>query len=201
MLRVTGLIAGYGRTPVARLEAITAPAGEAALLIGPSGVGKTTILLAIAGHARRFAGAVDLPGWTPRRAPAGVIFQDLHLIAGLSALDNVLIAPFAVSRPQDRARARALLEQMGLGAAMTLPADRLSRGQAQRVAIARALLMRPPLLLADEPTASLDDAACADVLALLLAAARETGAPLLIATHDARVKAVVPAAAQVERAP
>jgi putative ABC transport system ATP-binding protein len=200
MLRITDLVAGYGRTPIARLAALTAAPGEAALLIGASGIGKTTVLLAIAGHARRFSGHVDLPNWTPRTAPAGFIFQDLHLVAGLTALENVLIAPFALGKRQDRTRARALLEQLGLSAVTTQPAERLSRGQAQRVAIARALLMQPPLLLADEPTASLDDDACLDVLALLLQAARDTGAPLLIATHDARVKTAVPRQARVERA-
>lgn len=201
MLRLTDFTAGYGRTAVARVAHLEAAPGEATLLLGPSGSGKTTVLLAIAGHARTLSGRADLEGWTARKDPAGFIFQDLHLVTGLSALDNVLLSPFARGKKQDRARALALLERMGLGAQARMPAERLSRGQAQRVAIARALLITPKLLLADEPTASLDDNACADVLALLQEAARDANAPLIIATHDQRLKARVANAVAVERAP
>lgn len=200
MLRLTDFTAGYGATPIARVREMQAQPGEATLLLGPSGSGKTTVLLAIAGHARTLSGAAVLEGWSPKREPAGFIFQDLHLVQGLSALDNVLLAPFAQGRKQERARAVSLLERMGLAQDAAKPAQRLSRGQAQRVAIARALLMRPKLLLADEPTASLDDDACADVFAMLLEAARETNSPLVIATHDQRLKARVSSVVSVERA-
>ena len=116
------------------------------------------------------------------------MFQNLNLIAGLTALENVLIGAFAAGVGQDRERATALLEEMGLAAFIARPAQSLSRGQAQRVAIARAMLLRPKIILADEPTASLDDETCDVVGGLLERAMAETGAALLIATHDHRLR-------------
>ena len=202
MLRVTDLTAGYGKRPVARLPALQVAAREAALLLGPSGSGKTTLLLALAGLATTFDGTIEVDGVNPaslsaaardrfRGRQVGFVFQDIHLIAGLSTLDNLLLAPFAAGVAQDRGRAAALLAELGLADQISQPAQTLSRGQAQRAAIARAMLLRPKLILADEPTASLDDDACQVVGALLLRAARETDAALVIATHDQRLKAMI----------
>ena len=198
-LKVEGLQAGYGGRAVARLSSLRLPGGEAALLLGPSGSGKTTLLLAIAGLAKRAAGLVTVGGidtgalkgaaldrWRGRSI--GLVFQDVHLVAGLSVIDNLLLAPLAAGVAQDRARGAMLLDRLGLGEVAHRPAETLSRGQAQRSAIARAMLLRPKLILADEPTASLDDAGADVVADLLLNAATETGAALLIATHDARLK-------------
>ncbi len=199
MLRAADLRAGYGGRAVARLERLTVGEGETALLLGPSGSGKTTLLLAMAGLAQVVGGELrvdetDVAALSGRARDhfrgrnIGLVFQDLNLIPGLSALDNVMLAPFAAGARQDRARAAELLDELGLAAAAHRPAETLSRGQAQRTAIARAMLMRPRLILADEPTASLDDEACARVAALLDRAARETGAALVIATHDGRLR-------------
>jgi ABC-type lipoprotein export system ATPase subunit len=211
MLKVRNLVAGYGRTPVARLAELDLAPREAALVLGPSGAGKTTLLLALAGLARTFSGEALVDGVAPAAlSPAardrfrgrniGFVFQDIHLIAGLSTLDNLLLAPFAAGVAQDRPRAAALLEELGLTAQGGQRAETLSRGQAQRAAIARAMLMRPKLILADEPTASLDDDSCAMVGALLLKAAAETDAALVIATHDQRLKALIPRTVQAEAA-
>lgn len=200
MLVVESLTAGYGAAPVARLSGLTLGAGEAGLILGPSGSGKTTLLLAIAGLVRTFAGRVEVDEMAVaslsvsardrwRGRSVGFVFQDIHLIAGLSVLDNLLLAPYAAGLRQDRARALALLETLGLADKAHRPAQTLSRGQAQRAAIARAMLLKPSLILADEPTASLDDLACETVCNLLLSAAAETGAALLISTHDQRLKA------------
>lgn len=202
MLKIENLIAGYRSGAVAILPKLEVANGEAALILGPSGSGKTTLLLAIAGLARKFGGTVSIDGQDPfalqgaqrdrfRGGAIGFVFQDLHLVSGLSTFDNVLLAPFAAHQAQDKKRARALLDELGLSAVANKPAERISRGQAQRAAIARAMLLRPKVLLADEPTASLDDAACEIVADLLLRAASETGAALVIATHDARLKARV----------
>ena len=211
VLAIAGLVAGYAARPIARMGALTVAGGKAAVLAGPSGAGKTTLLLAIAGLADVLAGSIDIDGADVARLTSrqrdrhrgrhiGLVFQDLHLVPGLSALDNMLLAPFAAGVPSDRTRARALLDRLGLSHRIGARAETLSRGEAQRVAIARAMLLRPQLILADEPTASLDDEACRTVLGLLLDATRETGAALVIATHDARVKASVPDIAWAEAA-
>lgn len=199
MLVVENLVAGYGGTALARLPELRVEAGRSALLLGPSGSGKTTLLLAIAGLADILGGTVRIGDVEPKALTArardrfrgrqiGLVLQDLHLIAGLSTLENLLLAPFAAGAPQDRARALALLDELGLGALVNRRAETLSRGQAQRAAIARAMLLQPKLILADEPTASLDDGACALVGDLLIRAAAETGAALVIATHDTRLR-------------
>ena len=211
MLSVENLLAGYRSGVVAQLRSLELEQGQAALIVGPSGSGKTTLLLAIAGLARKFGGAVAIDNIDPyslsgsardrfRGRTLGFVFQDLHLVSGLSTLDNVLIAPFAAQQHQDQKRALALLDELGLGDVAHKRAERTSRGQAQRVAIARAMLLRPKVLLADEPTASLDDAACETVAELLLRAASETGAALVIATHDARLKARIPTIVTAEAA-
>lgn len=199
MLAVTDLTAGYGRRPLARLDALSVANGEAAVLTGPSGAGKTTLLLAIAGLADRMDGAIRVGDVEVSALGArardrhrgrhiGMIFQDLHLVAGLSALDNLLLAPYASGARQDRARAGELIDRLGLGSRRHARAETLSRGEAQRTAIARAALLGPDLILADEPTASLDDEACDAVLDLLIDTTRASGAALVIATHDSRVK-------------
>ena len=199
MLTVEGLVAGYGTQALARLQALQVEAGSSALLLGPSGSGKTTLLLAMAGLADVLEGSVkleatELAGLAPRARDRvrgrsiGLVFQDLHLVPGLTTLENLLLAPYAAGLPQDRARALALLDELGLAPLAHKPAETLSRGQAQRTAIARAMLLGPKLILADEPTASLDDEACDRVWGLLTRAAAETGAPLVVATHDGRLK-------------
>lgn len=211
MLTVEGLVAGYGRKPLARLPHLAVESGQAAVLTGPSGAGKTTLLLAIAGMADRIDGSITIDdtdvGGMPARARdrhrgrhIGMIFQDLHLVPGLTALDNLLLAPYASGAPRDRGRALALLDRLGLRDRAFARAETLSRGEAQRTAIARAALLRPSLILADEPTASLDDDACVAVLDLLIEATRDSGAALLVATHDSRVKARISNIAVAEAA-
>jgi putative ABC transport system ATP-binding protein len=199
VLAVKWLVAGYGPRKLALLPRLVVPAGQTALLLGPSGSGKTTLLLAMAGLADVIEGQVRVDDvHLAKMGPAardrfrgqsiGLVFQDLHLIPGLSTLDNVLLAPFAAGLPQAKGRALELLGELGLANQAHRRAETLSRGQAQRAAIARAMLLRPKLILADEPTASLDDTACTRVADLLAHAAEETGAALVIATHDLRLK-------------
>lgn len=209
MLEISDLTAGYAGNPVARLPAMSLAAGDASLLVGASGSGKTTLLLAIAGLVERIAGTIAIDGEDVARLPVrqrdrhrgrtiGLVFQDLHLVPGLAAIDNLLLAPFASGNAADRDRAGALLDRLGVLDHASMPAEKLSRGQAQRVAIARALMMRPRVILADEPTASLDDEACATVLGLLTETARESDAALVIATHDARVRSRIGASVTAE---
>lgn len=194
MLSTHGLMVGHGRTAVAHVPDVQIGAGETLVLLGPSGSGKSTALFTLAGLLTPAAGEARLEGRTigpdrESRRRTGLVFQDMHLLPGLTVLDNLLLAPFAVGLRQDRDEAKRLLDLLGVGGLATRRAETLSRGEAQRVAIGRAMLLRPALILADEPTASLDDAAADSVSALLQTAVAETGAALVIATHDHRLKA------------
>jgi putative ABC transport system ATP-binding protein len=177
--------------------------GAIGLVRAPSGAGKTTLLSAVGGLLRPSAGRVWFEGHdlaaldarardALRAARIGWIGQKLALAPVLSVLDNLLLARWALGGPCDagaRQAAQALLARLGLADLAARRADRLSGGQAQRVAVARALMNEPRLLLADEPTAALDDAHAAGVVDLLAELAAERGAALLLATHDARVGA------------
>jgi putative ABC transport system ATP-binding protein len=165
-------------------------------LIGPSGCGKTTLLHILAGLLPPTQGRVTLDGedlyqlpradrW--RGARIGVVPQKLHLIASLSALDNVRLAQHLVGAHDDGA-ARELLISLGLADSLHRRPARLSAGQQQRVAIARAIVNRPRLLLADEPTSALDDAHAQLAIDALLDCARRVSALLVVATHDARIR-------------
>ena len=181
------------------LRAWDAGRGERWLILGASGCGKSTLLHIIAGLLQPSAGTVvvdgqDFSALKPaaldrlRARRIGIVLQKLHLMRTLSVLENVLLPQYLAGLPQDRARAMQLLGGLGLADKAAAKPRALSQGQAQRVAIARALVNRPALLLADEPTTSLDDAACDRVLDTLFAQADAVGATLLIATHDQRVK-------------
>ena len=154
----------------------------------------------IAGLLRPSRGRVlvagrDLATLTPAELDAfrgrmiGIVLQRLHLIPALTVRDNLRLARTLARVPPDPARIDSLLAELGLAALADARPGRLSEGEAQRVAIARAVVNHPALILADEPTSSLDDANCETVLALLRAQAEGSGATLVIATHDARLKA------------
>lgn len=199
------VIAFPGAGPVLCVPALALPPGSASAVEGPSGAGKTSLLHVLAGIERPSAGHVRWDGddlWTLsgsardrwRRNRLGLVFQDMHLLPGLSALNNVLLpVSFDHARvpPALRDRARVLLDSLGV-ADMARCAAVLSRGERQRVALARALLRQPTVLLADEPTASLDAATAHAVGTLLLDAAAAGGATLLVATHDPALLARLP---------
>ena len=173
--------------------------GELLALMGESGTGKTSVLRAIAGLDPIAAGEIHVggvrlvPGRIPRGPRArelhrsvGIVFQFHHLFAHKTALDNVWLAPVHVLRqPRVEAerRARGLLEALGVGGRAAALPHELSGGEAQRVAIARALAVEPPVLLMDEPTASLDPARRTDLAATLRRLAAD-GRTIVIATHD-----------------
>ena len=118
----------------------------------------------------------------------GIVLQQLRLVGSLSALDNLLLAPRLAGHPVDRESAAEELVGLGLGHRLHHRPRALSQGEAQRVAIARALMGRPALVLADEPTSSLDDANAERVLQLLTEQTIAHGAALLVVTHDARIR-------------
>ena len=198
MIAWTGLRHRYAHGPGLAFDDLTLPAGQHLLLRGASGSGKSTLLALIAALMRPSGGEITVNGTalhalTARQSDAwrganlGFVPQRLHLSAALTVADNLALPFIAAGLKPDAARAADLLKRLGLSElAQRLP-HQLSVGQAQRVALARALMRRPKLLLADEPSASLDDANTTQMLALLLQAATEQDATLVVATHDARL--------------
>lgn len=186
-----------GQPPVVELARLAIGPGATVALTGPSGSGKTTLAYLLTGIERVREGSVRWGGtdlaalgegerdaW--RRRHVGLVFQDFHLVPGLSIRDNVLVSCwFDAWRapPALVERAGALLDRCGVPTAGRRVTD-LSRGERQRVALARALLRRPPLVIVDEPTASLDAASGGRVIELLVQGVREVGATLLAVTHD-----------------
>ena len=190
---------------------VNLPQGGVLLLQGRSGSGKSTWLalvagllapshgdLVVAGQPLTQLSAWQRDGWRARHI--GFLPQQLHLSEALSVADNLGLVYFAAGRPQDPAAIRQALAALGVADLVGRKPSQLSGGQAQRVALARALLQTPQVILADEPTASLDDAAACDALALLQLTAQRAGASLVIATHDARVRQALPQAAVLDLA-
>lgn len=176
--------------------------GMVTAITGASGSGKSTLLYVAAGllppdSGRVLAGEVDVyrlgegrrDAW--RRKSIGFVFQDFHLIPELSVTANATLPATFGGGGKVRDRAIATLAALNVPTARR-SVDELSRGERQRVAIARALAFDPPVILADEPTASLDDEHAAVALELLRAQAIESGATLVVASHDARVKPLLP---------
>lgn len=185
---------------------VAVPQGGVLLLRGPSGSGKSTWLALAAGLLTPGRGDIVVAGqplsvlsgrardaW--RAARVGVLPQRLHLSEALSVAGNLALVYYAAGLPTDPAAIDAALRALGVSALADRRPSQLSGGQAQRVALARALLRTPKVILADEPTASLDDAACESALALLRERAGAAGATLVIATHDRRVTDALPGAA------
>ncbi|MBB4662877.1 ATP-binding cassette domain-containing protein [Conexibacter arvalis] len=176
---------------------LTVEAGEMVALYGPSGSGKTTLLELAAALLRPDSGAVTVGGLdigrlSPREADAyrlatvGYVFQDSHLIPGVSAADNAAVKLLAGPMPLAQARRTAApwLERVGLGHRQSATPQQLSGGERQRVAIAAALANEPALILADEPTGSLDSRTARGILDLLASIAHERRAAVLLVTHD-----------------
>jgi putative ABC transport system ATP-binding protein len=198
VIAVSGLAHRYGAAQALRLPEWNVAPGERWLVLGRSGSGKTTLLHALAGLVRPTDGRVEVAGrdlrsisgseldrW--RAATVGIVLQALHLLKHLSVRDNLRLAQYLARGPQDDARIDEALGALGVADKAARKPSELSQGEQQRVAIARAVVNRPKLLLADEPTANLDDTAAATVVDLLTQAAGY-GATLVVATHDARVK-------------
>jgi putative ABC transport system ATP-binding protein len=172
--------------------------GEQTVLVGPSGCGKTTLLHVIAGIRRADSGQVVLDGVDVTRlseagrdrfraAKIGYVFQTFNLLAGFSALENVLLGMTFSRGRKDEHRARQLLDRVGLGARVTHKPAALSVGEQQRVAVARALANRPRLLLADEPTANVDRGNQQQIIDLIRETCREERVALLLVTHSVEV--------------
>ena len=205
MIQTHDLAYRYVQGPALAFPDVDVPQGGTLLLQGRSGAGKSTWLALAAGLLAPTAGRVRVAGQdlvalrrgerdTWRGRTVGFLPQRLHLSDALSVERNLALAFFAAGVAEDRAAVRAALEALDVGELAQRRPNQLSGGQAQRVALARAILLRPRVLLADEPTASLDDQAAAAAVALLRATAQRCGATLVLATHDARVRVALDSA-------
>ncbi len=202
MIEVTRLTVIRGGRAIVSVPHWQVETGKAALVLGPSGSGKTTLLHALAGLLTPGAGAVRIGGRDLaalnaaardrfRGATIGLVFQTARLMGALTVSENLALALRLAGKPQDSARIASALARLDLAHRARARPQALSTGESQRAAIARAVIARPALLLADEPTAALDDAHAEAALALMQSEAAAYGATLVIATHDARVKSKI----------
>ncbi len=189
---------GTGAVSVLKGITLKIEPGRSVVIVGPSGCGKSTLLNIIGGLDHPTGGRVLLDGKDLaelddeelariRNRQIGFVFQLHHLLPQCTALENVLIPTLATpdnsSQREVRERAKALLARVGLGDRMSYRPGELSGGQRQRVAVARALINRPKLLLADEPTGSLDETTSQSIAELLAELNREEGVTLVVVTH------------------
>jgi putative ABC transport system ATP-binding protein len=169
--------------------------GEAVAVVGASGSGKSTLLALLAGLDSPSTGTVELDGTDlfkldedarseMRGRTVGFVFQSFQLLPALTAVENVMLPLELAGRADAAKSSREMLERVGLGERLHHYPKHLSGGEQQRVALARAFVVRPKLLLADEPTGSLDAEAGADVIELLFQMNREYGTTLVMVTHD-----------------
>lgn len=190
-----------GKTPLHILKDIsfTIDAGEVVAVVGPSGSGKTSLLMVLGGLERASGGIVTVAGTTLegmgedelaifRRQNLGILFQNFHLIPSMTALENVAlaleIAEGKRSHRQIIQEATAALQAVGLEERLDHRPSALSGGEQQRVGLARAIVMRPKLLLADEPTGNLDQETGAKVIDMMFALARDNSTAVFLITHD-----------------
>ncbi len=197
VLEVQSLTKSYAQRAILRGVSFKLDRGERVALLGPSGSGKTTVLNCTGGVDQADSGSVVIAGQALgglsadglaqlRRRQIGTVFQFYHLLPTLSAAENIELPLQLLGVPtgEREARVRELMERVGIAhRAVALPGQ-LSGGEMQRVAIARAVVHRPALILADEPTGSLDTATGEQVLNLLAEVVKETQAALLLVTHS-----------------
>ena len=184
-----------GPVDILRGVSLSIAAGEAVAIVGPSGSGKTSLLMILAGLERATSGRVRMAGQDftalnedglalARGRSIGIVFQSFHLIATMTALENVALPLELAGRPDPYPTATAMLGEVGLAHRLHHFPAQLSGGEQQRVALARALGPQPALLLADEPTGNLDTATGEQIIELTFALRRQTGATLVLVTHD-----------------
>lgn len=208
LLQTTSLTFAYPGQSLLTFPGLSLAGGEALLLLGQSGSGKTTFLHLLAGLLTPTSGKIDLDGTDLsslnghkldlfRGQTIGIVFQKPHLIAALSVQENLVLAQFLGKKKG--VAVSGILHDLGLSDKASAAVGTLSEGEAQRVSIARALVNSPKLILADEPTSSLDDDRAQQVIQLLKKSAAAVGAALIIVTHDQRVKSEVAQVIEVKR--
>ncbi len=199
MISTTALRFSYGEGASFQFPDIATSKGETLLITGGSGKGKTTLLHLLGGLLKPQSGNVvientDISALSNKQLDhfrgknIGLVLQQSYFVASLDVLDNVVLASWLATGHQATQKAKELLEQLDLKEHMHKLPSQLSIGQQQRVSIARALINEPKLLLADEPTSSLDDENAYKVADMLSGLAKQYGTALVIVTHDQRLK-------------
>ncbi len=199
VLKTSSLSYQYPKGPKLSFQDLLLSDQQHTLVLGDSGSGKSTLLNLIAGFSSPTTGQVIINGQDLyqlsgsdldkfRAQNLGFIFQEAHLLKNLSVTENIKLAQSLAGLAVDEQAIKSLLEKLQMGGFGNRRPNELSRGQVQRVAIARALINKPLLLIADEPTAALDDKNTFLVVELIKGLAKEQGSTLLISTHDKRLK-------------
>ncbi|PPK99798.1 putative ABC transport system ATP-binding protein [Parapedobacter indicus] len=208
VIRLNDIAYRYPRGESLQFADLEVTNGQHTLILGDSGSGKTTLLHILSGLLKPETGTVQVDGQQLYELPArkldefrgqriGLIFQEAHLVKSLTVRENLQIAQGFAGAKINHDRIDEVLALLNLAHKANSYPGKLSRGQMQRAAIARAVINRPAILVADEPTASLDDRNTESVLSLLLTQAEQQGATLVVATHDKRVKSRINHAYQV----
>lgn len=199
MIVTKNLSFSYGNETHFTFPDIVCNASESVLITGNSGVGKTTLLHLLGGLLKPSSGEVVFDGtnispFSEKQMDAfrgkniGVVLQQNHFVESISVLENIMLASWLATGKKEKQKAKSLLEHLHLEKHLNKLPSQLSVGQQQRVSIARALINNPKVLLADEPTSSLDDANTLKVANLLENLSKEYNTALIIVTHDSRLK-------------
>jgi putative ABC transport system ATP-binding protein len=199
MISVNGLKFTYPSGPGFTFPDFVCGSREHLLILGQSGKGKTTLLHLLAGMIRPTAGSIHIQNTDITRLNnrsldkfrgqhIGIVFQTAHFVDSISVMDNLMLSPFLSGKDASREEALTVLERLNVGQKAKQKPASLSVGEQQRCAIARAVFHKPSVILADEPTSALDDTNAATVIDILEEQALQTGAALIIVTHDKRLK-------------
>ena len=202
MITIQNLSATYDQKSFITFPDWQLAQGEFCLMLGPSGSGKSTLLHILSGIMNPSKGEVIIANENIFQLPQvkrdkfrgkniGLIFQKPHLIDSLTVKDNMLMAQYFAGEKRDLKRVKAVLDEMNIADKLNAKSYELSQGEAQRVSIARAMLNKPSVILADEPTSSLDDDNCDKVFEILAGQAKKYGSTMLISTHDQRLKSQI----------
>ena len=199
MISTSNITFSYNKDQIFHMPDLYCEAGNTILITGDSGKGKTTYLHILGGLLQPTSGAIEINKENMlalsekkldkfRGKNIGIVFQKSHFVGALTVLENLEMASWLATGKKNSVRAKRLLEQLDVANQANKLPSQLSIGQQQRVSIARALMNEPKVLLADEPTSSLDDKNAEKVIELLTSLSKEYKAALVIVTHDSRIK-------------